>query len=101
MKEIRVYRSINATDRLFGLELADGAALLLVFFCIFMVNREGLISNFIVLGCAYAGVRAVKRGKPDGYALDLLRFLLSARLRAVGPVDEAEAVTPLAPVGES
>ena len=90
LREVRVYRTINATDRLFGLELADGAALLFVFFSVFMINREGLISNFFVLACAYAAIRAVKRGKPDGYALDLLRFLVSSRLRIVGPLDEAE-----------
>lgn len=94
METIKVYRNINTADRLFGLELADGAALLLVFFLAFMVNREGLFSNLLVLTVAYAGLRALKRGKPDGYVLDLARHVLSSRFKTVVRIDEAE------PLGE-
>jgi hypothetical protein len=93
METIKVYRNINTADRLFGLELADGAALLLVFFLAFMVNREGLFSNLLVLTVAYAGLRALKRGKPDGYVLDLARHVLSSRFKAVVRIDEAEPLS--------
>ena len=91
MKTIKVYRSVNTSDRLFGLELADGSALLLIFFLAFMFNREGLFSNGLVLALAYIGIRALKRGKPDGYVLDLTRYVLSSRFRTLGQFDQAEA----------
>lgn len=82
MESVRVYRSVNAVDRFFGLEFADVVALLLVFFLAFMFNREGLFSNGLVLVCTYAGLRALKRNKPDGYVKDLARYVLASRFKA-------------------
>jgi len=92
MESVRVYRSVNNTDRFFGLELADGVLMLLVFFFAFMVNREGLFSNAGVLALAYFGLRALKRNKPEGYVLDLARYVLARRFKGVGAFDETESM---------
>jgi len=90
MESIRVYRNLNAADKLFGLELADGAIMLLAFFVIFMVNREDLFTNAVLLATLYFGLRALKRGKPDGYMLVLVRFVLASRFKRRTGFDEAE-----------
>lgn len=90
MESVKVYRSINTGDRVFGLELADGVALLLVFFLVFTFNREGLFGNAAVLVLAYLGIRALKRNKPDGYVLDLTRYVLASRFKAVTSFEDAE-----------
>lgn len=90
MEPIRVYRNISTQDKLLGLELADGCLLLLVFFLAFMINRNGLFSNIALLLAFYAGLRALKRGKSDGYLLTLMRFVLSPRYRRITGFEEAE-----------
>jgi len=91
MESVKVYRSVNTGDRFFGLELADGVVLLLVFFLAFSFNREGLFANGLVLLLAYFGIRALKRNKPDGYVLDLTRYVLASRFKAVSAFDETES----------
>lgn len=91
MEAIKVYRNVNAVDKLFGLELADGCVLLLAFFGAFMVNREGLVTNALLLAALYFGLRALKRGKPDGYMLVLGRYVLMSRFKRLPALDEAEA----------
>lgn len=90
MEPIRVYRNLNTPDKFFGLELADGCALLFVFFAAFMVNREGLFSNGVFLLLVYLGLRAIKRGKPQGYVLVLARYILMSRFKGVPAFGEAE-----------
>lgn len=92
MESVKVYRSVNAGDRFFGLELADGAVLLLVFFFAFSFNREGLFGNGLILLLAYFGIRALKRNKPDGYVLDLTRYVLASRFKTVAAFDDAESM---------
>lgn len=91
METIRVYRNVNAADKLLGLELADGAVLVLVFFLAFTLNKNGLFSNLAALAAVYAGLRALKRGKPDGYMLALVRYVLAGRFKRVTGYEEAEA----------
>jgi len=90
MDYIKVYRNINAGDKFLGLELADGCILLLAFFLAFMVNREGLFTNAILLVTLYFGLRTLKRGKPDGYMLVLARFVLMSRFKRAPGFEEAE-----------
>jgi len=90
MENVKVYRSINSGDRFFGLELADGVLLLLVFFLAFSFNREGLLVNGVILLLSYFGLRALKRNKPEGYVLDLTRYVLASRFKAVTAFDETE-----------
>lgn len=92
METIRVYRNINGVDKFLGLELADGCLLLLTFFLAFMVNRNGLFTNAGVLVLVYLGLRALKRGKPDGYLLVLTRFILMSRFKRPPGFEEAEAM---------
>lgn len=92
MESVKVYRSVNTGDRFFGLELADGVVLLLVFFLAFSFNREGLFSNGLVLVLSYFGIRALKRNKPEGYVLDLTRYVLASRFKAVAVFDETEGM---------
>ena len=90
MESIKVYRNLNIADKLFGLELVDGCVMLLAFFLIFMVHRDGLISNAVLLIALYIGLRSLKRGKPDGYMLVLGRFVLMSRFKRRTNHDEAE-----------
>lgn len=86
-----MYRSVSDADRFFGLELADGAVLLLVFFVAFSVNRAGLFSNVCVLALVYVGLRALKRGKPAGHVLSLTRYALSSPFRRGAGHDDSES----------
>jgi hypothetical protein len=90
METIRVYRNLNGVDKFLGLELADGCLLLLTFFVAFLVNRNGLFTNAALLVLVYFGLRAVKRGKPDGYLLVLTRFVLMSRFKRIPGFEEAE-----------
>ena len=92
METIRVYRNVNAADKLLGLELADGCILLLAFFMAFMVNREGLFTNAAILAGLYLGLKALKRGKPDGYMLALARYVLMTRFKEAPRFEEAEGI---------
>ncbi len=92
MNTIHVYRNINTKDKFLGLELADGCILLLVFFLAFMVNKEGLFVNALILVCTYVGLRAVKRGKPDGYLLRLTRYVLATRFKRVQSPEEHDGL---------
>ena len=92
MESVKVYRSVNTGDRFFGLELADGVVLLLVFFLTFSFNREGLFVNGVILLLSYFGLRALKRNKPEGYVLDLTRYILASRFKAVTAFDETESM---------
>ncbi|MDE2143969.1 MAG: hypothetical protein KGJ84_16285 [Elusimicrobia bacterium] len=91
METIRVYRNLNGVDKFLGLELADGCLLLLTFFLAFLVNRNGLFANAALLALVYVGLRAVKRGKPDGYLLVLTRFVLMSRFKRTPGFEEAES----------
>ncbi|MDD5658242.1 MAG: hypothetical protein PHF00_13405 [Elusimicrobia bacterium] len=90
MDTIKVYRNINAGDKFLGLEFADGCVLLLAFCLAFMVNREGLLVNAVLLLAVYLGLRAFKRGKPDGYMLVLARFVLMSRFKRAPGFEEVE-----------
>lgn len=90
MESVKVYRSVNTTDRFLGMELADIAVLLLVFFVAFNVNGESLFVNFAVVLLAYIGLKILKRNKPDGYVLDLTRHVLASRFKRIAAFDESE-----------
>ena len=90
MEPVKVYRNLNGADKFLGLELADGAILLLIFFFAFLLNRRGLFTNAVILFLAYWALRAVKRGKPEGYLLVALRYVLAGRFKRAGRFDEAE-----------
>ena len=90
MDTIKVYRNINAVDKFLGMELADGCIMLLAFFLAFMVNREGLFTNALLLLAIYFGLRTLKRGKPDGYMLVLARFVIMSRFKRAPGFEEAE-----------
>ena len=90
MQTIRVFRNINTKDKFLGLELVDGCFLLFVFFLAFMVRREGLFGNALLLVFVYFGLRALKRGKPDGYLLVLGRYVLMSPVKRISHFDEAE-----------
>ena len=92
METIKVYRNINAGDKFLGLELADGCIMMLAFFMVFMINREGLFTNGALLFCLYFGLRALKRGKPDGYMLVLGRYVLMSRFKRTPGFEEAEEI---------
>jgi len=87
-----VYRNINLVDKFFGLELVDGCVLLFTFFAAFSVNREGLFGNGLVLLLVYLALRALKRGKPDGYMLVAGRYLLQSRFKAILRHDECDGL---------
>lgn len=73
-----------------GLELVDGCILLFTFFVTFLINRNGLFTNCFLLVLVYIGLRALKRGKPEGYILILLRFALVSRFKRIPQFEESE-----------
>lgn len=89
-----MYRNINLVDKFFGLELVDGCVLLFIFFAAFSVNREGLFGNGLLLLVIYLGLRALKRGKPDGYMLVLGRHVLASRFKRTAAYDAYEVLEP-------
>lgn len=93
MDTVRVYRNINLVDKFFGLELVDGCILLLTFFSAFSLNREGLFANGLMLFLVYLGLRALKRGKPDGYMLVAGRYLFQSRLKSRLCHEEIDALS--------
>ena len=93
MESVRIYRNINAADQIFGLELADGGVMLLVFFLAFLFNRKGLFINILILLAIYIGLRILKRGKPSGYLLVLSRFVILSRFKRLPELDESEEVS--------
>lgn len=95
METSRVYRNLNLVDKFFGLELVDGCILAFTFFAAFSVNREGLFSNGLLLLVVYLGLRALKRGKPDGYMLVLGRHVLASRFKRPASFDACEPLEPL------
>ncbi|MDE1976433.1 MAG: hypothetical protein KGL04_08810 [Elusimicrobia bacterium] len=90
MEPVKVYRNLNGADKFLGLELADGAILLLIFFFAFLLNRRGLFTNAVILFLAYWALRAVKRGKPQGYLLAAARYVLTSRCRPIDPFEKPE-----------
>ncbi len=90
MQPVKIHAHINAPDQILGLELADGAVILLVFFLTFLFNRRGLFLNLLILALVYFALRLLKRGKPSGYLLVLFRFLLLSRFRRLPEPEEEE-----------
>src|SRR5262249_20105954 len=76
LQRARVYRNVDLRQSLLGLEPFDAVALGAVAWLLMLVNRGGLTWNVLALVLAYAGLRIVKRGKPEGYTTTLLRFYL-------------------------
>ena len=90
MESIRVYRNINSADKFFGLELADGCLMVLAFFLLFLINKNGLFPNAGLLLLFYLGLRALKAGKPDGYMVVVTRYVLMSRFKRTTGFEEAE-----------
>jgi len=78
----RVYRNICVPLRILGLGLFDLMVLLLLFLIIFNVS-DHLILNTVALIFCYGLVRFSSKGKPEGYLLHLLKFMLSPTERHV------------------
>ena len=82
----RVYRNISMPVKLFGLELADVAVVLILFLVVFNVS-DHIFLNLGVLALFAGGLRWAKKDKPEGYLVDLAAFVLSPRHRHVSLSD--------------
>jgi len=72
----RVYRNISIPIVIFGLELGDIVILLGLFFILFNISNSILL-NGCILFFVYLVLRWAKRGKPPGYILQLIHFIIS------------------------
>ena len=72
----RVYRNIATPILFFGLELVDCLVVFGIFLGVFYVS-DHLFINLLIVGGAYLSLRLLKKGKPAGYTIQLLKFLLS------------------------
>jgi hypothetical protein len=72
----RVYRNVELRQEWLGLEPFDAVALGALAWLLMLVARGALGWNLVILLAAYAVLRIVKRGKPEGYTTTVLRFHL-------------------------
>ena len=75
----KVYRNIARRQQFVGLEPVDAVGLAIVLWLLLTFNRGALAVNALALAICYVGLRLAKRGKPDGYTTDLIRYSLSRR----------------------
>jgi hypothetical protein len=69
----KVYRNIELRQEWLGLEPFDALALITAAWVLLALSRRGLLWNVAILVVLYAGLRIVKRGKPEGYTTALVR----------------------------
>jgi hypothetical protein len=83
------YRKIHARNKLFGLELPDLLALLLVYLFLFMFSKN-LFLNILVLIILYLFLTFYKKGKPPHWTESWIRFLMTSRKYPAGRETEEE-----------
>jgi len=76
----KVYRNIAVPILFFGLELTDCLVVFGVFLGVFFVS-DRLVPNLVLVSGAFFAIRLLKRGKPSGYTLHLLKFLATPKDR--------------------
>jgi hypothetical protein len=72
---VKVYRNIATPILFFGLELVDCMGVFGVFLGAFYLS-DHLLLNLLIVAGAYFSVRLLKNGKPAGYTLCLIKFLM-------------------------
>lgn len=80
MPRARVYRNIERRAQYLGLEPIDILALAIVLWGVMTFNRGALAVNGLAMVVCYVALRVAKRGKPDGYTTDVIRYALSRRI---------------------
>src|SRR5262245_9503910 len=80
MARERVHRNIDRRPQYLGLEPLDCLGLACVLWLLFTFNPGALPLNVFVMAVSYVALRLIKRGKPDGYTTDVLRYALSRRV---------------------
>jgi hypothetical protein len=75
----KVYRNLELRQQLVGLEPFDALGLGALLWVLMVFNRPALGWNLLFLIAAYAALRVVKRGKPEGYTTSVLRFYFARR----------------------
>ena len=73
---VKVYRNIATPILFFGMELVDCMGVFVIFLGVFFVS-DHLFLNLLIVAGAYFSVRFLKKGKPAGYTLHLVKFLMS------------------------
>ena len=79
MARAEVYRNIDRRQQWAGVEPIDAVVLGAVLWLLMSLNGGAFAINLLAVATCYVGVRLAKRGKPDGYTKELLRFLLADR----------------------
>lgn len=75
----RVYRNVELPQEWFGLEPFDLLGLGAFGFVLMEVNRHAAGWNLLAVLVGYGAMRVLKRGKPEGYTLSLLRFFFARK----------------------
>lgn len=83
MKEHKVYRNIFIPIKILGLELMDMAVLAVVFLILFNLIDHPLV-DVVLLVSVYGVLRNIKRNKPSGYLLHVVKYILNPVEQGVG-----------------
>jgi hypothetical protein len=94
LRRVKVYRNIDLRQTLFGVEAPDFFVLGALFAVLIIVNNRGFGLNMLIELCAYVGLRAVKRGKPDGWSTAIAKFYLRPPFYSAAARDVVGAATP-------
>ena len=73
---VKVYRNIATPILFFGMELVDCMAVFGVLLAVFFVS-DHLFLNLLIVTGVFFSVKLLKKGKPAGYTLHLVKFLMS------------------------
>lgn len=74
LSRAKVYRNVELRQQWLGLDLFDLVLVAALFTVLLLVNRRAIGWHVLVVGLAIAGLRLIKRGKPEGYTTTLVCF---------------------------
>ena len=98
MARARIYRHIGRRPRYLGLEPLDALLLAGLLWVLLTFHRNALASNALIVVAAYTALRLAKRGKPDGYTTDVIRYAFSRRtFLSAAEIDEVGRSRPFRP----
>ena len=101
LSRAKVYRNVELRQQWLGLDLFDLVLVAALFTVLLLVNRRAIGWHVLVVALAIAGLRFLKRGKPEGYTTTLVRFYLVRKPFFSGAADDVQgAARPFLPSDE-
>src|SRR5262249_24368951 len=94
--------NVELRQQWLGLDLFDLLVVAAFFTVLLLVNRRAIGWHVLMVALALAGLRLVKRGKPEGYTTTLVRFYLVRKPFFSAAADDVEgAAHPFVPYDEA